>query len=129
MDIHVFTHLLEHIFKDVIMDGSTSFVPGQEEENSENPEEEQEDGQEDEDTPIDSFSPMSTSNSRKRSSNTTSTAKSPEKQGKKTKSHVVKIITSYSTESSKNASFRNDLLERAVERRHQYMSTKISFQE
>ncbi|RCV15107.1 hypothetical protein SETIT_3G031900v2 [Setaria italica] len=102
---------LEEMFHDVVVDGSTSFMPGAEEEEEEGAE----DGEEEDVDQDGSFydfdhSPMST-NSRKRSSSTStrSTATSP---GKKSKSTMVKMMSTLvakwsASEDATNSIFKN----------------------
>nr|TKW02463.1 hypothetical protein SEVIR_8G246500v2 [Setaria viridis] len=123
--------LLEHIFDGVVVDGSSSFVPGytnaddQEPEEPEEPEEHEEPEQEmpeQELPPEYAHSPMSTS-SRKRTSSTSTTASST---NKKTKSPMVKMTKDYISFSSKQQAERNQFIKEAVCNRQDKKQAQLS---
>lgn len=88
---------MEILFHNVVVDGSTSYVPGETDPEDEGTPLEHEEGKKEREEreergDFDSFSPMNTSNARKRGSSTTSTTKGPVKPDKKLKGPVVKKL-------------------------------------
>ena len=101
--------MLEHIFDGVVVDGSSSFVPGYTNANDQEHEEPEQEMPKQELPPEYTHSPMSTS-SRKRTSSTSTTTSSP---SKKTKSPMVKMMKEYLSFSSKQQAERNQYFKHA----------------
>lgn len=100
--------LLEHCFHNVAVDGSTAFVPGQDEEEEFNEDDEQED--EEEEVQETEYNPMSSSGHKRGSSmSTKSTADSPVK---KSKSPMVKVMRQYLNMSAKQSAQRTQYLKK-----------------
>ncbi|PUZ43141.1 LOW QUALITY PROTEIN: hypothetical protein GQ55_9G638600 [Panicum hallii var. hallii] len=102
--------LLEHCFHDVAVDGSSEFVPGQEEDEALYEDEAQGNEEEEEELQGTENSPMSSSgHKRARSTSTRSTADSPIK---KSKSPMLKVMKQYLHMSTRQSAERNLFLKK-----------------
>ncbi|XP_022681715.1 uncharacterized protein LOC101784314 isoform X2 [Setaria italica] len=109
---------LEEIFHEVVVDGSTSFIPGEEdeepEEEDEEPEEEDEELPGEQGFPADYDDSPGSTNSRKRlsSNSTRSTASSP---GKKSKSPMVQVMDKMLNKWAESDSRHQKILKKKVD--------------